>query len=220
MKCCIRCHQSKPLDDFSNYTRYADGKHRYCKVCHRANVTASRRRSGTKPQVILPIAVRFWSHVHRCLHIHPCPYCCWEWQKGRDQDGYGKFTIRPGQMQPAHRFAYSDWHNIMLTSAILVCHHCDNPSCCNPLHLWLGTHADNHRDSGRKGRAGWQKPGAKPPHIFGEAHHLAKLTEEQVREIRSLYQQGISSIKLASMYDVSKQSILEIIHNRTWKHIL
>jgi hypothetical protein len=219
MKTCIRCHQSKPIENFPKYKRYADGKHRYCKVCHRANGARHRRKRGQKLHIKLPVPVRFWSHVQRCAHVQPCPYCCWDWQKAREQDGYGKFTIRSGQMTIAHRFAYSDWHNVALTREMLVCHHCDNPPCCNPLHLWLGNHLANHQDSARKGRAAWQRPGVMPPTKYGEEANRAKLTEAQVKDIRMLYSKGISSIKLASMYDVSKHSILSIIHRKSWKHV-
>lgn len=221
MKTCISCHLSKPLADFPNYKRYADGKHRYCKACHCKNVERHRRNYGVKAMV--PMPERFWMSVQQCAHGVLCPYCCWEWQKARDKNGYGHFTVTPTktmkQRWRAHRFLYTLWHGIPLPNHLLVCHFCDNPPCCNPLHLWVGTHADNHRDRDQKGRGAWQRQPLTPPRRYGEEHPCAKLTEEKVRAIRTLYSHEISSIKLASVYGVSKPVILSIIHRRIWKHV-
>jgi hypothetical protein len=111
------------------------------------------------------------------------------------------------------------WNQRELPPTLLACHHCDNPPCCNPLHIFAGTHADNHKDRDRKGRGGWQRPGFAPPKIRGEAHPRAKLTAQKVQEIRLLYQQGVSSPTLAALYGVAKYNILAIIHRRNWKHV-
>jgi len=75
---------------------------------------------------------------------------CWEWTWNKDKDGYGLFHARP-ITQRAHRFSFY-YHNGYLPDDMCVCHSCDNPSCVNPNHLWIGTVKDNNRDAMNKGR--------------------------------------------------------------------
>lgn len=88
---------------------------------------------------------RFWSKVNI-----QGPWDCWEWKRHRNEDGYGSFRFRGG-MRLAHRVAW-----ILSVGEIPddlgVLHHCDNPACCNPAHIFLGTQLDNMRDAKRKGR--------------------------------------------------------------------
>jgi hypothetical protein len=92
-------------------------------------------------------------------------------------------------------------------------HHCDNPSCVNPSHLWLGTVADNMADRDRKGRATRNRS-------RGEKHGHHKLTREQVKAIRRRYAKGgISQRELADEYKTCQSTIGYIILRRTWKHI-
>ena len=88
---------------------------------------------------------RFWEKVNKTKG-------CWEWTASKTGSGYGKIMYN-GRLQGAHRVALM-LEGTEIPNGICVCHHCDNPSCVRPDHLFLGTHADNTRDMMEKGRHG------------------------------------------------------------------
>lgn len=88
---------------------------------------------------------RFWERVLKTGSD------CWEWQGALQNTGYGVLSVR-GSMQYAHRVAYSI-QNGGIEEGAIICHRCDNPKCCNPGHLFAGTHKDNTADMYSKGRA-------------------------------------------------------------------
>lgn len=85
---------------------------------------------------------------------------CWEWQAGKDKDGYGVFWLGKSNLR-AHRFSYIWFIGYDLPKDLQVCHKCDNPSCVNPFHLFKGTQTDNFVDAQNKGR----KPKAIHPSV-------------------------------------------------------
>ena len=96
-----------------------------------------------------PLYERFWEKVSKGDSGE-----CWPWMACRQHTGYGWFTIRRGKQMRANRLAW------ILTNGDIpegrkVCHRCDNPSCCNPQHLFIGTQRDNMVDMTNKGRH-WQ----------------------------------------------------------------
>jgi hypothetical protein len=100
-----------------------------------------------------------------------------------------------------------------IPEGLVICHRCDNPSCVNPAHLFLGTHADNVADKMRKGRHRTN------PHK-GEDHRSAKLTQEQVLEVRRRFAVGgISKAALGREYGVTQTTIDHIILRATWRHL-
>jgi len=127
---------------------------------------------------------------------------CWPWVGFRVPGGYGMYN-----QQAAHRQVYELLIG-PIPAAMFVCHHCDNPACCNPAHLFLGTPKDNSQDMVRKGRT-------KAPR--GSKAGASKLIEEQVLAIRERYSRGgISQRALGQQYGVSQRSIHNILTKRTW----
>ena len=146
---------------------------------------------------------RFWSKVDKSGGED----ACWEWQAGITSGGYGEFSLR-GKMKKTHRIAWMII-NGEIPPKMLICHHCDNRKCCNPKHLFLGTHQDNCDDKIRKGRE---------VRLTKEQHGMAKLSQEDIDLIRKLYRNGgISQHKLALRFNVSDGNIWWIVTNRTWK---
>ncbi len=138
-----------------------------------------------------------------------CDSGCIEWTGYKLSTGYGQTKFR-GKFIKTHRAAMMI--RLGSESAIdgfMVCHTCDNPSCINPDHMFLGSAADNMRDKTRKGRA----RGAK---ALG-AHHNAKLSADNVREILN---SGKESGELAKMFAVSSSLISKIRSGKRWSSLV
>lgn len=143
---------------------------------------------------------RFWSHVDICS-----PDQCWPWTSCVNP--YGRFWFK-GIEYKASRVAYWLEYGIDL-GPNSACHSCDNPPCCNPAHIFKGSHAENIADMYAKGRK-----------RIGEQHHRAKLTATQVREIRERHSSGgVQILTLSREYGVSRASIGSIVHRRNWKQL-
>lgn len=133
---------------------------------------------------------------------------CWEWAGLRNRDGYGK-VYHGGKYHLAHRVARSVFTEPVPNGAVII-HSCDNPPCINPAHLRSGTVAENNADAVEKGR----NRGAK-----GTAHRNAKLTDEDVRNMREDYAKGMRQADLVKKYGVNQSGVSKIVTRRTWKHI-
>jgi hypothetical protein len=131
---------------------------------------------------------------------------CWLWHRALDKRGYGKITTR-GKTYAAHRVAYELEYG-PIPEGLNVCHKCDTPACCNPAHLFVGTHADNVADKMAKGR----QP-------RGERNGVSKLKDADVLEIRRQHKAGKTMYAIAKHFHVTSTMIKRIVSYQSWKHL-
>ncbi len=147
---------------------------------------------------------RFWFYVLKTDK-------CWLWERAKDWDLYGIFRKDrlPGQKRGtqvrAHRYSWELLSDRPIPKGLLVCHTCDNPSCVNPSHLFLGTNADNTSDRHSKGRD-----------AKGTKHGMNRLTEADVHLIR---ESTLGHSELGRMFGVSPQTIYKIRKGILWKSL-
>ena len=144
------------------------------------------------------IQKRFWRKVNQ-----RGPSDCWEWKGGKGHNGYGMFWLNHlNQNGRAHRIAYFlTYGEIPLYNEkgeeLIVCHHCDNTSCCNPNHLFLGTHQDNITDMMSKERS--------------RLYTGTKLHAGEIWLIRKLWDSHkFTSRYIAKMFKICHQTVLRV----------
>lgn len=148
---------------------------------------------------------RFWGHVDSSGGQDSC----WPWLLGVDKDGYGKVKIA-GTDRRAHAVAVELTDNITMRGKLAL-HRCDNPGCCNPAHLFVGTHADNMHDKTIKNRQSRM-----------DNHGRALLSPEIVVEARKQYISGSRKHgchALARKYGVSYTTMYYALNGRNWKSL-
>jgi hypothetical protein len=131
---------------------------------------------------------------------------CFLWMAGTHKQGYGFFFRGGKYSELAHRVSW-EFYRGKIPEAVHVLHRCDNPSCVNPDHLFLGTHSDNMRDCVAKGRKNMPR---------GAANSATKLTENQAREIKYSPEQNVD---LAKRFGVTAVNIGHIKSGRAWKYL-
>lgn len=208
MNICLRCFEMKEM--------YHG---RDCLQCRTKYLKVKRHEKERKT---CPIC----KNEHNKTTIECCDKCkilnrhkkidgCWVWQGKLNNFGYGCFTkIIDGEKVEvrAHRKSYEIFKG-EISDGLCVCHTCDNPSCCNPDHLWLGTPKENTNDMIKKNRG---------RHRLNEnkrAHAAGKLTENQVIEMRELHKNGMNRKEIKEKFKISQSQVSGILTYKFWKHI-
>jgi hypothetical protein len=149
----------------------------------------------------------FWSRVHKSDG-------CWLWTAGGSR-GYGHARVPVRLRHLMNGSTVTQAHGVawvlergQLPDGAFLCHHCDNPPCVRPDHMFIGTNADNMRDMCRKGR---QPCGARI--------HTAKLTDDVVRAIRARHRIGERQAALAREYGLNDGTVSRLVRGRIWRHV-
>ncbi len=150
------------------------------------------------PRSVTEEEQRFWSKVKKAA-----PGECWEWTGSLNASGYGSFAVE-GNGHNASRIAK------MLTSGpipegLCVCHSCDNPACCNPAHLWIGTYKQNRDDAITKGRM---------KEISGSNNPRGYIEAPTVLAIKAAAAKGWRHVAIAEHFGVSRPAVSNILAGR------
>lgn len=153
---------------------------------------------------VRPIEERFWEKVDKSNGDDGC----WIWMAGKRRGGYGRFSLgrKEEGCASAHIVAWELTYNKKVPEGLILCHKCDNPACVNPAHIFLGTYKDNTQDAILKKRLV----------TWGEDSPRAKLTWDNVDEIRKMRKEGETLKYIACAFSVSIANIHEIVSNKTW----
>jgi hypothetical protein len=192
--------------------------HRFCKVCCYEKKKEKWRQNMKQPDRALTPLERFHKRLDKTPGQGP-EGTCWVWKGSRYVYGYGSLSV-DGRLTRTHRIAW-ELANGPIPEGMKVLHKCDNPPCCNPEHLFIGTDADNVADKIEKGRG----PDMKAVSLYrqnpaGERNGMAKLTDKEVLEIRAIFAYGVTTLQeLADQFNSSVCNIARIVKRRTWRHI-
>ena len=173
-----------------------------------------------------PLKIRFFEKVNKKGPKHPALKTrCWIFTgSGGKQGTYGWICIGRGKgIAQAHRVAYRNMIG-PIPEGMDVCHRCDNPSCVNPEHLFLGDQRTNTLDAKRKGRLATGRKNGRYTHpesnASGERNGSAKLTTADVLRMRRLYRiPGMTQQVLADEFNTSLANVGSILTGRSWRHI-
>jgi HNH endonuclease len=131
---------------------------------------------------------------------------CWEWQRGLNS-GYGWFHITPGVGRMAHRLSWEMEHG-PIPAGLIILHHCDNPKCCNPAHMSVGTHGENAADRDAKGRL-----------PCGEQRAQTLLSDERVGDMALLRGIGMTYAELGRLFGISSETAWRNLNGMRAKHL-
>jgi hypothetical protein len=181
---------------------------------------ASGFRTGVLTSDTNMNAQKFWANLVRDGE-------CLLWGKRELRRRYGSVSYN-GKVWQTHRLAYTLTKG-EIPPGMYVCHTCDRPRCCNPEHLFLGTQDDNmkdmvskgraSRDTGAKGDEHWARRFPEKIQVKGSGNPMAKLTEEKVRMIRSMAEQGMMHKDIGREFDLHPETVGCIVRRKAWRHV-
>lgn len=171
------------------------GLGRFCSIaCANRSRTQPKRPRAARPKrparIRPTLEDRFWAKVDKSN-----PGGCWVWTAATSWKGYGKFSTTHKTFEASHRLAWI-LTNGLIPDGLHVCHRCDNPPCCRPDHLFLGTALDNHRDMVLKGRS------VSPQNIIDDDEAIA---------VGLAYAGGETYVSIAGRYNVERKTIVATI---------
>lgn len=192
------------LDQWSNSSATTQRECEHCGQTFTAQTKFVKRggakycsQSCAKVARVVPVEVRFWNKVKKTNK-------CWVWTGSSLRRGYGTIGVKREAKwvnRQAHVFSY-ELHFGPIPDGLCVLHHCDNPPCVRPIHLFLGTRATNNLDMAMKERA------------------TSPLTTAQVRQIRIRYERGgITMKQLGVEFGVHRMTVNNIIRRKRWAHV-
>ena len=200
------CKRGHNWDGQGHSLRYLTGG--ACVECKRKIEEARLRSRGIEPrptpkyEILLDI-LRNTEFEDKCV----------EWEFCKSTARYGqvvRYKEKHAKKHLVHRIALEHKLGRPIKPGLHSCHHCDNPPCFNPNHLFEGTHLENMQDMHRKG---------KKPACRGEKHRDAKLSNLKVQEVRQLRSEGVSVIAIAKRMGVNRNSIYSILNRVSWTHV-
>jgi hypothetical protein len=165
------------------------------------------RRNKVIDTVKYPNSIKhnFWDCFDKGIGEDPC----WNWTRSKSKQGYGTIRVN-GKMFKVHRYSWILTYGA-IPAGVLVCHRCDNTSCGNPRHLFLGTALDNNLDKMRKGRSARLK---------GEDNPRSSLSTELVQTMKNMFASGKYTQKdIYRHFALPQTTVWNILRGKTWKHI-
>lgn len=148
------------------------------------------------------------NHFFKYIIIPENDNDCMKWNGYINPSGYGKLCHN-WKSYRASRLSYQIFIG-KIPENMEVCHKCDNTTCVNPNHLFIGTHTDNMRDMSKKGRQNI---------LRGEQKKLSKLKEKDIVEIRIKLKEGLTQKEIGKIYGVDATIIGDIKLNKIWRHV-
>lgn len=178
--------------------------HECAMTIHPKPKTTPRRKCG-EPDARRISLCKLWNKIDTSVG----PNKCWEWSGTRYRGGYGGITLAGGKNTGSHRASW-ELHFGPIPDGMYVCHHCDNPPCCNPLHLFVAHQKDNMKDMRSKGR---HTP------LRGSLSPLSLLKEADVLKIACMLSNGDTHRTIGAAFGVSQNVISKIAIGASWRHV-